>query len=32
MVLIMYGVHRVKEKRKKEIAYTNRKKIVYDVT
>lgn len=32
MVLIVYGVYRVREKRKKGTAYTNRKKNVYDVT
>ena len=32
MVLIVYGVYRVKKKRKIGTAYTNRKKNVYDVT
>ncbi len=32
MVLIVYSVYRVKKKRKTGIAYTNRKKNVYDVT
>ena len=32
IVLIVYGVYRVKKKRKIGTAYTNRKKNVYDVT
>ncbi len=32
IVLIVYGVYRVKEKREIGTTYTNRKKNVYDVT
>ena len=32
IVLMVYGVYRVKEKRKIGTTYTNRKKNVYDVT